>query len=1085
MTTLFQDLKEEIAKRQCIVIVGAGVSISSTRNAPCASWTGLLRDGVKRCTDLLPNLPAGWDKRALEDIDSGDLDGLLASAEKISSKLGAPQGGEYSRWLRESVGHLTIENAEILSALKALGAVIATTNYDNLIEEITGLPAITWQDGTRVERVLRGDEQAILHLHGHYQAPESVILGIRSYDQILGNEHAQTMQRAIASLKTLLFVGCGDGLHDPNFGALLQWTGKVFSGSEYRRFRLARSGEVSDLQKQHPAEQRLFVLDYGKNHNDLAPYLRSLAPPPISPATAPAPAPTPARLPSRPRCIGRDEEYAAIIAALLAATPEPLPILGPPGIGKTNLALSAAHDNAIAARYGARRYFVRCDGLRSRSDIAAALANVLGIGLGTHNEAAALIALESAPSLLILDNAETPWEADTLGVEEFLGRLADIPDLALIVTIRGNQRPQGVCWREPFRPDPLSQDSARELFLTLAGRQFANDTNLAPLLAAVDHVPLAITLLAPLAEGEPDLTNLWQRWQDERTAMLKRADAKDRLTNIELSYELSWSGPRMNDTARQFLQRLAHLPAGVAHSNIKSILPTGMQAATILRQTALAHDEDERLRVLAPLRDYVLKCHPLEAPALEELAGHYVVLTAQLGAKVGQNGGDAASISLTIEAPNIEPMLMQALSADKPIGAINAAEAWGSFVSFSGVGHMEPLKRAADVAQKIGYKFGEARCRLTYARLAYKHSDSEMAHQQCQAALALYQKERSATGQAGCVFMLGEIESIHSDINNASRHYQSALSLYRKGKNLTGEAECMHRLGNISLRRSQYELAGRQYEQALVLYKKRRSSLGLAHCYRALGTIAANRAQYNHASQHCQAALSLYQQVGDIVGEANCISDLGDIAMAEADHEKANELYRRARLLYKKTGELVGEANCTKDMGNLAMRQVDLEPAQRYLEAAQVIYKQVKEPVGEAGCINGLGNIALKRNDLCTARQRYDAALVLYQKVESAIGQGNCYFGMARVHKIQGNIPAAKVAVTQALTYYERDCHPYPIGAAHALLAQFSEGEEQNQHRTAARNAWMGLDAKALTTWAALDGLDPAEVMEEDFGRVD
>ncbi len=1081
---LFDDLKEQIAKRQCIVVVGAGVSISSTDNAPCASWTGLLHDGVKRCSDVLTNLPNGWDKRAKEDIDSGDLDGMLASAEKISSRLGAPTGGEYRTWLRQSVGQLRVKDAEILKALNDLGAVIATTNYDNLIEEITGLPAITWRDSARVERVLRGDDHAVLHLHGHYQTPESVILGIRSYEDVLGNDHAQAIQRAMTSLKTLLFVGCGDGLHDPNFGALLAWTGKLFAGSEYRRFRLARSSEISDLQQQHPAEQRLFVLDYGQKFTDLAPYLRSLAPSPTSPVASLTPAQEPARLPSRPRCIGRDDERSAIISALLEFPPEALPILGPPGIGKTNLALSTAHDTSIAARYGARRYFIRCDGLRSRSDLAAALANALGLGLGNHNEAAALIALEAAPSLLILDNAETPWEADTLGVEELLGRLADTPSLALIVTIRGNQRPQGVSWREPFRPAPLSPDSACELFLTLAGRQFADDAKLGPLLAAVDHVPLAIILLAPLAESEPDLANLWQRWQDERTAMLKRADGKDRLTNIELSYELSWLGPRMDDSARQLLQRLAHLPAGLAHEDLKPILPVAPLAATILRQTALAQDEDNRLRVLAPLRDYVLKHHPLDATALEKLAGHFVDLTCQLGAKVGRRGGDAASARLTIEAPNIEPLLMHALSAKSPIGAITAAKAWGDFIRFSGVGQVEPLEHAATIAQKIGYKLGEALCRATYAKVAHSHSKSEIAHQQCLTALELFQKARNIVGQADCMFMLGEIGSIHSDLNNASQYYQSALSMFRKEKNLSGEADCIHRLGNIALRRSEYDLASRQYEKAIHLYQKVNSPLGLANCHASLGDIAAHRANYKYANQQYQAALPLYRQIGDIGGEANCISAFGGIALANAEHDQAQELYRSAQLLYKKAGDPVGEANCIKDFGHIALRRADLEAAQQHIEAALIIYQRVKEPLGEASCIQGLGDIALQRNELGAARQRYEAALQLFQKVGLTIGQGGCHFGMTRIHQMADDIIAARAAVTLALRCYEHDGHPYAIGAAHALWARLSSGEEQTQHREAARDAWHALEPQVLAAWAALDGLDPKEIMAADIESI-
>jgi hypothetical protein len=50
---------------------------------------------------------------------------------------------------------------------------------------------------------------------------QSVVLGVRSYDQVLGGEHAQAMLQAMTAMRTILFVGCGDGLEDPNLGALL------------------------------------------------------------------------------------------------------------------------------------------------------------------------------------------------------------------------------------------------------------------------------------------------------------------------------------------------------------------------------------------------------------------------------------------------------------------------------------------------------------------------------------------------------------------------------------------------------------------------------------------------------------------------------------------------------------------------------------------------------------------------------------------------------------------------------------------------------------------------------------------------
>jgi hypothetical protein len=280
---LIDDLRDQINRGRVVAIVGTGVSISATDRNPLASWTGLLEDGVQRCSALFTDLSSTWKDRALGEIHSGDMDDLLSAAEKVSRKLGAPGGGEYRRWLRESVGTLKVQHPEVIEALHGLGLTLATTNYDRLLEAVTGLPPVTWREGARVERVIRGDDKAVLHLHGYWEQPESVVLGIRSYEQVLGDAHAQTVLRALQTMSTLLFVGFGAGLKDPNFGALLQWTGAVFREAEYRRFRLAKEDEVADLQKEHPPEQRLFVLSFGKAHGDLAPFLRQLrpGPPPV------------------------------------------------------------------------------------------------------------------------------------------------------------------------------------------------------------------------------------------------------------------------------------------------------------------------------------------------------------------------------------------------------------------------------------------------------------------------------------------------------------------------------------------------------------------------------------------------------------------------------------------------------------------------------------------------------------------------------------------------------------------------------------------------------------------------------------
>lgn len=125
--------------------------------------------------------------------------------------------------------------------------------------------------------MLRGDEVAVVHRHGYWDEPESVVLGIRSYEAVLGSAAAQALQMVFALDKTILFVGVGDGLEDPNWSALRAFLSSGFSGAEYRHYRLCLESELETLAKAHRQEM-IRPLAYGKCHSDLAPFLEGLKP---------------------------------------------------------------------------------------------------------------------------------------------------------------------------------------------------------------------------------------------------------------------------------------------------------------------------------------------------------------------------------------------------------------------------------------------------------------------------------------------------------------------------------------------------------------------------------------------------------------------------------------------------------------------------------------------------------------------------------------------------------------------------------------------------------------------------------------
>ncbi|MGH8887002.1 MAG: SIR2 family protein [Egibacteraceae bacterium] len=273
---LVGDLAREIADGQVVVVVGAGVSIAASGGAQAASWTGLLTTGVERCEQLVPGLPAGWGERVRGEIGSGDLDDLLSAAEKVTRKLGGRRGGEYRRWLRETVGALELRHSAAPEALAGLGVPLVTTNYDGLLAGMTGLEAVTWRDGPRVQQVLRGEAHGIVHLHGHWREPESVVLGIRSYQDVLDDAAAQALLHALATFRSFLLVGFGAGLDDPNFAALRSWMAAAHGGSEYRHYRLVLDEEVEAVAAEHDQRERVVCVGYGARHEDLAGFLPGL-----------------------------------------------------------------------------------------------------------------------------------------------------------------------------------------------------------------------------------------------------------------------------------------------------------------------------------------------------------------------------------------------------------------------------------------------------------------------------------------------------------------------------------------------------------------------------------------------------------------------------------------------------------------------------------------------------------------------------------------------------------------------------------------------------------------------------------------
>lgn len=275
MEQLIEDLRSQIQEGSALLLVGTGVSIASTRN-PAAAWPELVRSGLRRAAEVNRGLPKDWktiNEQSLDmAIESDHVDSLLAAAEAVDAAL-RPSKGEYAAWLYDTVGSFTAQNTMLLSAIAALQLPILTTNYDTLLEAHTGYDCLDESNEAAIHRVIRSQNLGIVHLHGHWKRPGGVVLGVRSYERLLSATNIQELLKAAFLGRSVVLVGVGSGLHDPNFSALREWLSSHTSESPYRHYLLQTAGDATGVEV---GADRIAPVVYGESYDDLVPFLEDL-----------------------------------------------------------------------------------------------------------------------------------------------------------------------------------------------------------------------------------------------------------------------------------------------------------------------------------------------------------------------------------------------------------------------------------------------------------------------------------------------------------------------------------------------------------------------------------------------------------------------------------------------------------------------------------------------------------------------------------------------------------------------------------------------------------------------------------------
>ena len=252
--------------RPIIFLCGAGLSVSLGDHAK--GWVGWLKEG----------------KAYLSDVEAEELDrrfGSYSASELIDAASflieALRKNGNYTAYMDSTIGSIRVQNKKLANALALFvrcGDYFATTNYDKLLEEVTGLGYYTYNMPGKIVQMLSGQaEMSVIHLHGIYDAAtntDDIVADQKQYEDVIANQGAQFIQNLISTC-TLVILGCGATVDDPNLKGFMSFASKQLH-LNIPYFYLHKAGDdLSDL------GPNVIPICYGMEYSDLSNAVEDMA----------------------------------------------------------------------------------------------------------------------------------------------------------------------------------------------------------------------------------------------------------------------------------------------------------------------------------------------------------------------------------------------------------------------------------------------------------------------------------------------------------------------------------------------------------------------------------------------------------------------------------------------------------------------------------------------------------------------------------------------------------------------------------------------------------------------------------------
>jgi tetratricopeptide (TPR) repeat protein len=289
---------------------------------------------------------------------------------------------------------------------------------------------------------------------------------------------------------------------------------------------------------------------------------------------------------------------------------------------------------------------------------------------------------------------------------------------------------------------------------------------------------------------------------------------------------------------------------------------------------------------------------------------------------------------------------------------------------------------------------------------------------------------------------LHNLATAHSDIGD----YSTARDLYRQAYVICeqlgdrqGLASTLHDLAYLAQSTSDYRTANDLYEQARAIYKQLGNLQGLASTLHNLANLYKDIGNYPAAHDLWQQARQIRKQIGDHQGLAATLNNLATLALSTGDYSAARNLYQETLTIVEQLGDRKGLSTVLHNLGQLAQASRDYLAAREFYQRSRQIKERLGDRHGLAATLYALAMLSQATGDYPAAYDLFQQAHAIFEKVGDRRGLANTLHQTGVLEEELGKPTAARKLVEQSLAIKKEIGDPSGIAVSLMTLGQLAE----------------------------------------------